>query len=125
MLFADLSGFTQMSEEADPEEVRELIAACLDKLCQCITRWDGYVDKFIGDCVMALFGAPVAYENEAERAVRAALAMQEALRDWAPPRNLLSESEAGYKPQQKHLDGVVQCTYPQNLVNTTASAGPR
>ena len=99
VLFADLSGFTQMSEEADPEEVRELIAACLDKLCQCITRWDGYVDKFIGDCVMALFGAPVAYENEAERAVRAALAMQEALRDWAPPRNLLSESEAGYKPQ--------------------------
>jgi adenylate cyclase len=99
VLFADLSGFTQMSEEADPEEVRELIAACLDKLCQCVTRWDGYVDKFIGDCVMALFGAPVAYENEAERAIRAALAMQEALRDWSPPRNLLSESEAGYKPQ--------------------------
>ncbi|MGD8697816.1 MAG: adenylate/guanylate cyclase domain-containing protein [Gemmatimonadales bacterium] len=99
VLFADLSGFTEMSEEADPEEVRELIAACLDRLCQCIIRWDGYVDKFIGDCVMALFGAPVAYENEAERAVRAALAMQDALKDWSAPENLISEREAGYKPQ--------------------------
>ncbi len=98
VLFADLSGFTEMSEEADPEEVRELIASCLDRLCHCITRWDGYVDKFIGDCVMALFGAPVAYENEAERAVRAALAMQAALKDWSPPENLFSQREAGYKP---------------------------
>ncbi len=99
VLFADLSGFTEMSEETDPEEVRELIAACLDRLCQCIIRWDGYVDKFIGDCVMALFGAPVAYENEPERAVRASLAMQEALRDWSAPDNLASQREAGYRPQ--------------------------
>lgn len=99
VLFADLSGFTEMSEEADPEEVRELIAACLDRLCQCVTRWDGYVDKFIGDCIMALFGAPVAFENEAERAVRASLDMHEALKNWTAPKNLHSEGEAWYIPR--------------------------
>lgn len=98
VLFADLSGFTEMSEEADPEEVRELIAACLDRLCQCVIRWDGYVDKFIGDCVMALFGAPVAYENEAERAVRASLDMHTALKDWSAPETL-AHREAGYIPR--------------------------
>ena len=83
VLFADLSGYTSLSEHLDAEEVHGLIADCLDRLSQCIARWGGYVDKFIGDCVMALFGAPVAYENEPERAVRAAIDMQEALRGWA------------------------------------------
>jgi predicted ATPase len=101
VLFADLSGFTQLSEKTDPEQVRELIAACLDRLCGCITRWDGYVDKFIGDCIMALFGAPVAYENEAERAVRAALDMQKALEDWSALYNVEFEGEEGYRPQQR------------------------
>lgn len=83
VLFADLSGFTTLTETLDPEEVHGLIASCLRPLCECVTRWGGFVDKFIGDCVMALFGAPVAYENEPERAIRAALDMQSALREWS------------------------------------------
>jgi class 3 adenylate cyclase len=82
VLFADLSGYTQLTERMDPEEVQELIAECLTRLSDCISRWGGHVDKFIGDCVMAIFGAPVAYENEAERAVRAALDMHASLEDW-------------------------------------------
>ncbi len=79
VLFADLTGFTSLTERLDPEHVRQLVTTCLEPLCRSVTRWGGYVDKFIGDCVMALFGAPVAYENEEERAVRAALDMHEAL----------------------------------------------
>ncbi len=82
VLFADLAGFTALTERLDPEQVRTLIAGCLDPLCECVTRWGGFVDKFMGDCVMALFGAPVAYENEEERAVRAALDMRDALQRW-------------------------------------------
>jgi class 3 adenylate cyclase/tetratricopeptide (TPR) repeat protein len=83
VLFADLEGFTSLTEELDPEQVHQLIAGCLRPLRDCVTRWGGYVDKFIGDCVMALFGAPIAYENEEERALRAALDMQAALRRWS------------------------------------------
>jgi class 3 adenylate cyclase len=82
VLFADLSGFTALTEQLDPEQVRSLIAGCLNPLCDCVTHWGGFVDKFMGDCVMALFGAPIAYENEEERAVRAALDMRDALHRW-------------------------------------------
>jgi len=99
VLFADLSGYTQLSEQLDAEEVHRLILDCLDRLSQCITRWGGYVDKFIGDCVMALFGAPVAYENEPERAVRAALDMQQALREWAAEHSHAFGEEGKFKPQ--------------------------
>jgi adenylate cyclase len=98
VLFGDLSGYTQLTEEMDPEEVRELVADCLECLCESVSRWGGYVDKFIGDCVMALFGAPVAYENEAERAVRAALGMQGTLCGW---KNTQGESggDGHYRPE--------------------------
>lgn len=86
VLFADLSGFTPLTEELDAEAVRNLIAGCLGPLCDCVTRCGGFVDKFIGDCVMALFGAPVAYENEEERAIHAALDMHRALDEWAAGR---------------------------------------
>jgi class 3 adenylate cyclase/tetratricopeptide (TPR) repeat protein len=82
VLFADLSGFTSLTEQLDPERVRQFVARCLDPLCESVTRWGGFVDKFIGDCVMALFGAPVAYENEEERAIRAALDMHTSLHRW-------------------------------------------
>jgi len=79
ILFADVSGFTAMSEKLDPEEVYRLMNRCFERLGDVIARYEGTVDKFIGDCVMALFGAPVAHENDPERAVRAALDMQREL----------------------------------------------
>jgi class 3 adenylate cyclase len=79
VLFADLVGFTGRSEELDPEDVRALLAPYHDRLRSELERFGGTVEKFIGDAVMALFGAPVAHEDDPERAVRAALA----IRDWA------------------------------------------
>ena len=79
VLFADVVGFTTLAETLDPEPLRDLVNACFDRLVPCIERYGGTVDKFIGDEIMALFGAPVAHDNDPERAVRAALDMRAAL----------------------------------------------
>jgi predicted ATPase/class 3 adenylate cyclase len=73
VLFADLVGFTSLSEQRDAEEVRELLSQYFDACRRVIERYGGTVQKFIGDAVMAVWGAPVAREDDAERAVRAAL----------------------------------------------------
>jgi Adenylate and Guanylate cyclase catalytic domain len=73
VLFADLVGFTTLSESRDSEEVRELLSRYFDASRQLIARYGGTVEKFIGDAVMAVWGTPVAREDDAERAVRAAL----------------------------------------------------
>lgn len=82
VMFADISGFTAMSEKLDPEEVRSTINACFERLGAAIDRYGGHIDKFIGDEIMALFGAPLAHENDPERALRAALDMMTALADF-------------------------------------------
>jgi class 3 adenylate cyclase/tetratricopeptide (TPR) repeat protein len=79
VLFADLSGYTAVAERMDPEAVKGLVDRSLRRLVQEVERYGGTVDKYIGDNVMALFGAPVAHEDDAERAVRAALGMQDAM----------------------------------------------
>jgi class 3 adenylate cyclase len=78
VLFADLVGFTSRSERLDPEDVRALLGPYYARLRSELERFGGTVEKFIGDAVMALFGAPVTHEDDPERAVRAALA----IRDW-------------------------------------------
>ncbi len=79
VLFADLVGFTALSETADPEHVKELVDRCFERLVAEIETFGGRVDKIVGDAIVALFGAPVAHEDDAERAVRAALRMQETI----------------------------------------------
>ena len=73
VLFADLVGFTSLAEGRDAEETRELLSRYFDLSREIIERYGGTVEKFIGDAVMAVWGAPIARENDAERAVRAAL----------------------------------------------------
>ena len=73
VLFADLVGFTARSADRDPEETRELLSRYFDTCRRLIELYGGTVEKFIGDAVMAVWGTPVATEDDAERAVRAAL----------------------------------------------------
>src|ERR687891_99167 len=73
VLFADLVGFTAQSESRDVEETRELLSRYFDSCRRLITLYGGTVEKFIGDAVMAVWGTPTATEDDAERAVRAAL----------------------------------------------------
>ncbi len=78
-LFADIVGFTSLAEKLDPEEVKHLIDRCFERLARDITSFGGVVDKVLGDGIVALFGAPVAHEDDAERAVRAGLRMQQSI----------------------------------------------
>jgi len=79
VLFADLVGFTSLSEARDPDEVRDLLSRYFDTARQIVLRYGGIVEKFIGDAVMAVWGTPVAQEDDAERAVRAALDLVQAV----------------------------------------------
>lgn len=74
-LFADVSGFTALSERLDPEELIEVIDPVVSALSSIVGRYDGYVSKYAGDALLALFGAPVAHEDDAARALRVALEM--------------------------------------------------
>jgi predicted ATPase/class 3 adenylate cyclase len=92
VLFADVVGFTSLAERLDPEELRSLMMGCFQTLAEEIRRYDGFIEKFIGDAILAVFGAPVAHEDDPERAVRAALGMQARLQQL---RTTASTSTAG------------------------------
>ncbi len=79
VLFADLVGFTAQVEQLDPEDVRTILSGYHERVRWELERYGGTVEKFIGDAVMAIFGAPIAREDDPERAVRAALAVRDAI----------------------------------------------
>src|SRR3954451_7071530 len=81
VLFVDLVGFTAASEQADPEDVRARLRPYHARVKQEIERFGGTVEKFVGDAVMAVFGAPIAHEDDAERAVSSALRVIAAITD--------------------------------------------
>jgi adenylate cyclase len=84
VLFADAVNFTRLSASLDAEAIFNLINDLLGRLVDCVHRYDGLVDKFTGDGLMAAFGAPIAHENDPELAVRAALDMQRAAVEFEP-----------------------------------------
>ncbi len=92
VLFGDLSDFTSWSEGLDPERVGQVTDRVLAALAGAVRTFGGHVDKLTGDGIMAVFGAPVAHEDDAERAVRAALAMQRTV------RRLLADEQGGGGP---------------------------
>jgi len=79
VLFADVANYTAMAERLDPEEVHEIVNGCFKILMAEIHTYEGTINQFTGDGVMALFGAPVAHEDHAQRACKAALGIQAAL----------------------------------------------
>jgi class 3 adenylate cyclase/tetratricopeptide (TPR) repeat protein len=83
VLFADVAGFTTMAEKLDPEEVHQIMDHCFERITAEVHRFEGTINQYTGDGVMALFGAPIAHEDSPRRAVHAALGIQRALRDVA------------------------------------------
>lgn len=79
VLFSDLSGYTAASERLDPEELREVMTLIFEQAAKIVARHQGRIEKFIGDAVMAIFGVPVAHEDDAERAIRAAIELHDAV----------------------------------------------
>ena len=93
MLFADLVGFTSLAERMDPEQVKRLIDTCFERLVDVVAGFGGSVDKILGDGMLVLFGAPVAHEDDPERAVRAALRMQEVVAHFVETSHLEGSGE--------------------------------
>lgn len=83
VLFADVANYTSMAEKLDPEEVHQLMDGCFKILLDEIHRCEGTINQFTGDGVMAIFGAPVANEEHAQRACHAALSIQKALKGYS------------------------------------------
>ena len=77
VLFSDLSGYTAMAEKLDPEEVKEITSQIFGEVAKIVSRYDGFVEKYIGDAVVALFGVPKAHEDDHLRAIRAAKEIHE------------------------------------------------
>ena len=89
VMFADVAGFTSLSERLDAEETHAIMSRCFDLMLDEVHRYEGTVSQFLGDGMLALFGAPIAHEDHAQRAVRAALGIQSALSGYQ--RELLDE----------------------------------
>ena len=116
VLFADLVGFTSLSEGLDPEEVRAIQADLFREMSASIERYEGFVEKFVGDAVMAVFGAPRAHEDDPERGLRAALLM----RDRMGALNLRWERRVG-RPLALHI-GVNTGPVVAGRIGATADA---
>ncbi len=83
VLFADVANYTSISEKLDPEKIHHIMDGCFSVLMDKIHKHEGTINQFTGDGVMALFGAPVAHEDHAQRACHAALSIQEAISDYS------------------------------------------
>lgn len=94
VVFADLVGYTALSEHLDPERVKRLVDGAFQKLIVEIERFGGSVDKVLGDGILALFGAPIAHEDDPDRAVRAAIEMHRILADY-----IADETDLGQRMQ--------------------------
>ena len=115
-LFADLVGSTTLAEREDPEVVQSIVGRTFDRLSEEIARYEGLLEKFMGDAVLAVFGVPRAHEDDAERAVRAALEMGA----------VLSELNRGFAAEGKPtLEMRIGIEAGEVLVDLERASGPR
>ena len=84
VLFSDMSGYTAMSERLDPEEVKEITSRIFGEISQIVSKYDGFIEKFVGDAVMALFGVPKAHEDDPVRAIKAAREIHDLVQAISP-----------------------------------------
>ncbi len=125
ILFTDLVGSTARAEDLDPEDVRATLSAYYAQLRAELERHGGTVEKFIGDAVMAVFGAPISHEDDAERAVRAALAIRDSIGEELQIRTAVNTGEALVALGARATEG--EGMVSGDVVNTTArlqSAAP-
>ncbi|MGD2099136.1 MAG: adenylate/guanylate cyclase domain-containing protein [Desulfobacterales bacterium] len=84
VLFSDLSGYTAMAEKLDPEEVKEITGRIFGEISKIIAKYDGFVEKYAGDAVMALFGAPNTHEDDPTRAIKVACEIHDSVENLSP-----------------------------------------
>jgi len=84
VLFSDMSGYTAMNEKLDPEEVKEIMDRIFGKISQVVVKYEGFIEKFVGDAVMAIFGVPKTHEDDPVRAIRAAREIHNLVKEISP-----------------------------------------
>jgi class 3 adenylate cyclase/tetratricopeptide (TPR) repeat protein len=84
VLFSDLSGYTTMSEKLDPEELKEIMSRIFEEIAKVVDKYEGFIEKFVGDAVMALFGVPKAHEDDPIRAIKVARELHELMDVFSP-----------------------------------------
>jgi class 3 adenylate cyclase/tetratricopeptide (TPR) repeat protein len=84
VMFSDLSGYTAMTEKLDPEEVKEIMDRIFGKISQVVVKYEGFIEKFVGDAVMAIFGVPKTHEDDPVRAIRAAREIHNLVKEISP-----------------------------------------
>ena len=89
-MFSDVSGYTAMSEKLDPEEVKEIMSRIFGEIAQVVTKYEGFIEKFVGDAVVAFFGIPKAHEDDPIRAIRVAREIHELINAISPEVEKLS-----------------------------------
>src|SRR5438128_4971588 len=99
IMFADITGSTPLADRLDPEDMRAILTGYFNLMTEQIRKHDGTVEKYIGDAVMAVFGAPIAHEDDPDRAIRAALDMQAALASFNQQR--LAQDPAANRLQMR------------------------
>ncbi len=122
VLFADLVGFTTLSEHRDAEDLRELLSSYFDTGREVVERHGGLVEKFVGDAVMAVWGTPITYEDDAERAVRAALELVESVAALGREVGFDLQARAGVLTREAAVTvgAVSQGLVAGDLVNTAS-----
>jgi class 3 adenylate cyclase len=84
VLFSDLTGYTAMSEKLDPEELKEIMSRIFGEIEKVVTKYDGFIEKYVGDAVMAIFGVPKAHEDDPIRAIKAAREIHDLVETLSP-----------------------------------------
>lgn len=120
VLFADVSGFTAMAESMDHEIVSSVINSLWSRVDKAIQDHGGKIDKHFGDAVMALFGTPTAYEDDPERAIRAALQIQSEIQDW---KRELAESSSSQQSQVQNIQLRIGINTGPALLGTVGTIG--
>jgi len=121
VLFSDLTGYTAMSEKLDPEDVKEITSRIFGEVSEIVSKYDGFIEKYAGDAVMAMFGVPTAHEDDPIRAVKAAREIHERVNRISPE----IESRTG-QPVSMHTGittGLVVTGEVNMKIGTHGSAG--
>src|SRR3954454_14552716 len=124
VLMDDLVGFTAFSADTDPEQVKRLVDDSFEALIRDVTTFGGRLDKIVGDELVAVFGTPVAHEDDAERAVRAGLRMQETLADLGPQLGVAAQIRVGVNSGEV-LVGAIRAGGESTVTGDVVNTAPR